>query len=127
MTDVGTFRTTIAIEHLSQNGKVRELPDTLVDTGSEFTWVKSVVLEDLGIERKGQKRFRLADGSTIARDFGWAIIHAAGAAIPDFVVFAEANDTTLLGVHTLEGLNLKIDVVNKELVDAGPIITAAAA
>lgn len=127
MTDVGMFRTTIAIEHLSENGRIRELPDTLVDTGSEFSWVLSVVLEDLGIERRGKKRFRLADGSVITRDVGYAMVHVAGATIPDLIVFAELTDTTLLGVHTLEGLNLKIDPVRKELVDAGPIITAAAA
>jgi predicted aspartyl protease len=127
MSDMGTFRTTIAIEHLSRNGRIRELTATLVDTGSEFTWVPRAVMEDLGIEREGVKRFRLADGSVIVRDFGWAFIHVAGASVPDWAVFAEPNDTTLLGVHTLEGLNLKIDVVSKQLVDAGPIITAAAA
>lgn len=74
MADMGTFRTMIAIEHLSENGKIRELSDTLVDTGSEFTWAPRAVLEDLGIERKGRKRFRLADGSIITRDFGYAIV-----------------------------------------------------
>lgn len=126
MTDVGTFRTTIAIQHLSENGEIRELSDTLVDTGSEFTWVPGAVLENLGIERKGRKRFRLA-GSIITRDFGYAIVRAAGEAAPDFVIFAEPTDTTLLGARSLEGLNLKIDVVSKKLVDAGPIIAAAAA
>jgi hypothetical protein len=43
------------------------------------------------------------------------------------VVFAEATDMTLLGAHSLEGLNLKIDPVRKELVPAGPVIAAAAA
>ena len=37
------------------------------------------------------------------------------------------GDMTLLGAHSLEGLNLKIDPVRKELVPAGPVITAAAA
>jgi predicted aspartyl protease len=127
MTDMGTFRTTLAIEHLSHNGRIRELPDTLVDTGSEFTWVPRIVLEDLGVLRQGQKRFRLADGSVVVRDFGWALVHVAGDTLPDIVVFAESSDTALIGVHTIEGLNLKIDVVSKQLVDAGPIITAAAA
>src|SRR6266550_2695471 len=45
---------------------------------------------------------------------------------PDLVVFAEPGDMTLLGAHSLEGLNLKIDPVRKELVPAGPVITAAA-
>jgi len=33
----------------------------------------------------------------------------------------------LLGVHSLEGLNLKVDPVRKALVPAGPVITAGAA
>ena len=33
---------------------------------------------------------------------------------------------TLLGAHSLAGLNLKIDPIRKELVPAGPVITAAA-
>ena len=37
----------------------------------------------------------------------------------------EAN--TLLGVHSLEGLNLKVDPVRKELIPAGPVITGCAA
>ena len=46
---------------------------------------------------------------------------------PDLVVFAEPGDMTLLGDHSLEGLNLKIDPVRKQLVPAGPVITASAA
>jgi hypothetical protein len=34
---------------------------------------------------------------------------------------------TLLGCRALEGLNLRIDVVTKELVPAGPVPVAAAA
>ena len=74
-----------------------------------------------------QQRFRVADGRILVRDMGFAIVHVAGISLPDLVVFAEPNDATLIGVHTIEGLNLKIDVMKKELVDAGPIITASAA
>lgn len=42
------------------------------------------------------------------------------------VVFAEPGDMVLLGAHSLEGMNLRIDLAKKELVPAGPIITAAA-
>lgn len=48
-----------------------------------------------------------------------------GGEAPDLVVFAEPGDMVLLGVHPLEGLNLKVDPVRKALV-AGPVITAAA-
>lgn len=40
---------------------------------------------------------------------------------------AEPGDLVLLGVHSLEGLDLKVDPVGKELVSAGPVITASAA
>src|SRR5947207_15789096 len=54
----------------------------------------------------------------------WSIREAS---TPGFhAVFAEPGDITLLGAHSLEGLNLKIDPVRKELVPAGPVITAAA-
>jgi hypothetical protein len=43
------------------------------------------------------------------------------------VVFAEPTDVIRIGLHTLSGLNLKIDVERKKLVDAGPIIAATAA
>jgi hypothetical protein len=54
-------------------------------------------------------------------------VRAAGSEAPDLVVFAEAGDLSLLGAHSLEGLNLKIDPVRKDLVAAGPVIVAAAA
>jgi len=43
------------------------------------------------------------------------------------VVFGEPGDLVLLGSRTLEGLNYRIDVVTKRLVDAGPAPAAAAA
>jgi hypothetical protein len=42
------------------------------------------------------------------------------------VVFAEPGDMTLLGAHSLEGLNLRVDSTARRLVPAGPIVTAAA-
>src|SRR5436190_7840419 len=39
MDDVGIFRTTIEVQNLAMRGSRRALPETLVDTGSEYTWV----------------------------------------------------------------------------------------
>jgi hypothetical protein len=39
MSDMGTFRTTIKIASHARPNVLRELPNTLVDTGSELTWV----------------------------------------------------------------------------------------
>jgi hypothetical protein len=55
---------------------------------------------------------------------GYAIVHAAGVATADDVVFAEDSDFVLLGVRSLEGLNLRVDVARKQLVDAGPVLAA---
>jgi hypothetical protein len=37
------------------------------------------------------------------------------------VVFGEPGDITLLGARSLEGLNVRIDPVSRQLVDAGPL------
>ena len=126
MDEVGIFRTTIGIESLSERGSVSELPDTLVDTGSEFTWVPRALLESLRIRPERPQWFIVADGRRIERDMGFAIVHAGGVSAADIVVFAEPEDMTLLGVHSLEGLNLRVDVIAKRFIEAGPIITAAA-
>jgi len=127
VTDVGTLRTTVGIENVSQLGEIRELPDTLVDTGIEFTWVPRRILESLGIPVQRRQRFIVADGRHVERDVGYAIVHAVGLATADDVIFAEEGDMVRLGVRSIEGLNLRVDVVKKQLVDAGPIVAAHAA
>ena len=47
MDDVGIFRTTIGIESQTEPGRIAHLPDTLIDTGSEFTWAPRAVVESL--------------------------------------------------------------------------------
>jgi predicted aspartyl protease len=124
MPEMGTLRTTIGVENVSQKGGIRELPETLVDTGSELTWIPRAVLESLRIKPERRRSFRVADGRRVDRDIGYAIIHAAGASTADDVVFGEEDDFALLGVRSLEGLNLRLDVVNKQLIDAGPMLAA---
>ncbi len=125
MAEMGIFRTTIGIENISQRGRIQELPETLVDTGSEFTWVPRGVLESLGIKPERRRGFIVADGRRIDRDIGYAIVHAGGVGTADDVVFAEPDDLVLLGVRSLEGLNLKVDVVAKRLIEAGPVLAAS--
>lgn len=127
MTDVGLFRTTVEIENLQRPGSRRALPDTLVDTGSEYTWVPRAVLQELAIVPQRKQAFEVADGRRIERDIGYALVRVADSEAPDLVVFADPGDMTLLGAHSLEGLNLKIDPIRKQLVPAGPVIAATAA
>ena len=125
--DMGIFRISIAVESPLRRGELLHVADTLVDTGSELTWIPRPVLESLGIVAEKRRAFIVADGRRVERDTGYAIIHAAGTATIDQVVFSEAGDFPILGVRSLEGLNLRVDAVRKELLDAGPILAVAAA
>ena len=124
MGDVGILRTTIGVESHQRRGEVRELPETLVDTGSEYSWIPRDILEGLGVGVERAQRFRTADGRVVHRVMGYAIIHAGGTRTSDEVVFAEPGDMVLLGAHTLEGLNLRIDLEARQLVPAGPVPAA---
>ena len=124
--DIGTFRTTIMIESAEHRGETRTVENALVDTGSEYTWAPREVLNELGIKPELVQRFVLADGRQFQRELGIAIVHAAGARAPDFVVFGQPGDMVLLGARSLEGLNVRVDAQRKQLVPAGPILAGAA-
>lgn len=127
MSDMGTFRTDVQIENPAAPGRRLTIPAALVDTGSELTWVPAHELEALGIHRTKQLRFLLADGRVLERSVGVAIVHAAGTSTGDDVVFAEPGDSVLLGARSLEGLNVRVDPLRKQLIDAGPAPAAVAA
>lgn len=127
MEPIGLFRTTIEIESLAQRGLRLPVPDTLVDSGSELTWVPRAILESLGIAPQRKQAFLVADGRRVERDVGYALVRAGGTEAPDLVVFADPGDMILLGVRSLEGLNLRVDPGRKQLVPAGPVIAANAA
>jgi predicted aspartyl protease len=126
MDDMGIFRTNVGIEHAANRGAIITLTDVMVDTGSEYTWVPAAVLAQVGIVAEREARFETADGRAITRRIGYAIVHAEGTAAPDIVVFGEPGDMTLLGCRALEGLNLRVDVLTKTLVPAGPVPAAVA-
>ena len=127
MADMGLMYTTFEIAHLERRERRGTVPDALVDTGSEYTWIPRQLLESLGVVAERKQAFIVADGRRLERDIGYALVRAGGTEAPDLVVFAEAGDMVLLGSHSLEGLNLKIDPVRKALVPAGPVIAARAA
>ena len=127
MSDMGTFRVPVELENPRRPGERRTIPSALVDTGSELSWFPADVLETLGIERYERWRFRQASGTVLERWVGDAIVYAAGKRAPDYVVFGEPGDLVLLGSHSIEGLNLRVEPTTKQLVDAGPVPAAAMA
>jgi predicted aspartyl protease len=124
---MGIFRTTITIASLSTPGQRRELADVMVDTGSEYNWIPTEVLLEIGVAPVRIDRFETADGRVLERDVGFAMIYAADRSTPTIVVFAGEGDMVLLGAIGLEGLNVRVDLVRKELVPAGPVPVAALA
>ena len=125
--DMGSFRVDIELENPARPGERRVVRAALVDTGAELSWVPAEVVESLGIERYAKWRFRQADGTILERWIGPAFIHVAGKRATDDVVFGEPGDLVLLGSRTLEGLNVRVEPVTKQLVDAGPAPAAAVA
>jgi predicted aspartyl protease len=124
--DMGTFRVDIEIENPVSPGERRTLRSVLVDTGAELSWFPADALESLGIERYTKWHFRQADGSVLERWAGPAFVYIAGRRATDDVVFGEPGDLVLLGAHTLEGLNFRVEPLTKQLVDAGPAPAAVA-
>ena len=49
MSDMGVFKTTLAVAALHAPELQRELYDVMVDTGSEFNWIPSQLLAELGV------------------------------------------------------------------------------
>jgi predicted aspartyl protease len=125
--DMGLLRTDVEIESPLREGDRRLLRDVLVDTGAELSWAPAEMLESLGIGRRKTIRLQQADGSILERWVGFAIVHAGGTFTTDEVVFGEPADLVLLGARSLEGLNLKVDLVAKRLVSAGPMLAAVGA
>ena len=125
--DMGSFRVDIEIENPARPGPRRVLTSVLVDTGAELSWVPAEVLESLGVARTNQARFRQADGTILERSTGTVVLHFGGKRVGDEMVFGMPGDPVLLGSRSLEGLNLRVEPVSKQLVDAGPAPAAVAA
>jgi hypothetical protein len=85
-----------------------------------LSWFPTAGLETLHVKRVNARRFRQANGTILDRWTGGVIVRVAGVQTWDEVVFGDPVDLTLPGAHSLEGLNLRIDPVTKQLIDAGP-------
>ena len=118
---MGTFHTSCTIVNIHDEAQSFTADNVLVDTGSEFTWAPTEALSTLGTHpRKKDAAFLMANGQTITRSMGYAIVRVGEHETVDEVVFALPGDLMLLGARSLEGLNLMVDSARKRLVAAGP-------
>jgi predicted aspartyl protease len=118
---MGSFHVNCEVVDVRRPAKSVRAPKLLVDTGSEFSWVPEPILREAGIRvAKKDLRFLMANGQTITRSTGYAILRAAGFETVDEVVFGQPGDLSLLGSRTLEGFGASVDARKKRLVAAGP-------
>jgi len=122
---MGTFTTKLKVWNPAQPEKAEEL-EALVDTGAAFSWVSRARLERLGVTPSRRMPFRTTDGRLLVRDL--AIVHVGtnGYVAPDLVVMAEPGEMEVIGAHSIEGLGLAADSVQKKLVPTIMLALAAA-
>ena len=121
---MGTFHIEARVENHDRQ-RSATVPQLLVDTGSEYTWVEGGLLEQIGIRReKKDLTFVMANGQIVTRSLGFAIVRLDHYFTIDEVVFAEPGDLPLLGARSLEGLNLTVDPKRKRLIASGPLLAA---
>ncbi len=108
--------TTVAIE-IKNPYKIKQIRQVsfFVDTGALYSIVPASLLEDIGISRRRQQKFILANGEVITRWVGEAMFKYEDREGTAPVIFGEEADKTVLGVVTLETLGLEVDPINRKL------------
>ncbi len=122
---MGTFHVGCFVENHVDCSRRARVAKLVVDMGSDYTWIPETALRRIGVtEEKKDLAFVMANGQTVTRSVGFAIIRVEADFTIDEVVFARKGDLTLLGARTLEGLNLRVDSKNRKLVAGGPLTAA---
>jgi len=89
--------------------------ELVVDAGATFPIIPKELVSELAIQPSEKRTFKLADGTQIIRDMGWAGMAYDGRRSPALVVLGEPEDIPILGAIPLEGLGLEVDSVAKRL------------
>jgi len=112
---MGTFSVKMRVWNPTKPGDVEEL-DAFVDTGAAFSWISRARLERLGVLASRKMSFRTIEGRLLERDMATVYVSTGTFSVPDVVVMAEAGEMEVMGAHTIEGLGLAADPVQKRLV-----------
>jgi len=121
---MGTFTTKLKVWNPAQPERAEEL-DVLVDTGAAFSWVSRARLENLGVTPSRRMPFRTIDGRVLERDMAIVNVGTNGYMAPDLVVMAEPGEMEVIGAHSIEGLGMAADPVQKKLVPTIMLAVAA--
>jgi len=111
---MGFVRVKVKIGNPEKPG-ISRVVELIADTGAIYTVIYKKVLEELGIRKRGKRKFKLADGKVIEREVGIVEIEVKKIVAYTTVVFGEEDDTQVLGVTALEELGMQVDPVTGEL------------
>jgi predicted aspartyl protease len=114
---VATFEIAVRVWNPADPSRFAEVK-ALVDTGASYSWISRSRLEPLGVQAVRRQKFRTSEGRTVERDLVAVWVASSGFSGLAMVVAAECDDTEVIGVHTIEGLGLAVDPVQKRLAPA---------
>jgi len=121
---VGSFSARLRVWNPNSPERVEEW-QAMVDTGAAFSSMHRERLERLGVEKLRRIGFRAIDGSIVERETAAVWVANNEFKAPDIMVMAEQTDMEVIGVHTIEGLGLAADPVQKKLIPTVmPTLTA---
>ena len=87
----------------------------LVDTGAGDSLVPRRWLEEIGIEPRGRRTYRLADGNEVEFEIAFAELEFMEDAAPARVIVGDDDDEPLLGVFALEQAGVVVDPEGEKL------------
>jgi len=121
---VGTFTVKLRIWNPEHPEKAEEV-EAFVDTGAAFSWISRARLQRLGVHPSRQMPFRTIEGRVLDRDLATVYVALDGYSVPDVVVMAEPGEMEVMGAHSIEGLGLAADPIQKKLVPTVMLALAA--
>jgi len=97
---MGVFHVDCEIVNVRQPKRKATIPWLHVETGAELSWTSESALKKAGITvTKKDLPFLMANGQTITRSVGYAVIRAESFETVDEVVFGQPGDLCLLGAN----------------------------
>ena len=111
---MGLTTVSVTITNLNQPTK-KTTGKFTVDTGAAYTVVPYPMWQKLNLKSVKVQEFTLADGTSVTRKLGHAMIEVNGDKAPSTVVIGEPGDSALLGVITLENMGLMVDPFKRQL------------
>ena len=112
---MGTFTAKLRVWSPAHPERVEEL-EPIVDTGAAFSWIARARLERLEVTPSRRMQFRTIEGRVLERELAIVYVATDGYTAPDLVVMAEPGEMEVIGAHSIEGLGLAADPVQKKLI-----------